>query len=495
MQLAACWQKSKLLPLQMHWTVPYLSLASRIPSLKGEGAKQSSVCGLGTGLGHAWPRPCKRHGAVPLQRCAWPVPHSGKGCGHPPPHLPKALRDTWGTGTATMRPRIQILLRLLSHVVLCRSRRRMLGFLLSSVGTSSGAWHRLRSCWHSVMARHDHRSLGTERASQFLNSALDLDGRGHASEQPAPLRLGLPGAQDFNPQTTNSRCLMYITRCTGLNLRASGLTVARERHLADGTVLGALGVQGAPHRTLGLRIAPVSVASIGAIPRPGAGGAGGSVVHGAHLCGRGHARLIRVVHWAAGNSVVVGHIQRGRHDLRHGGLVHQRGCNAVCGPRFEDELAGLLELHSALAEVVQRTLYHQQILFEVHQEVVPELLLGEHFGIPDEHQTTAGPCKCHIQPPRIIEKPNALMIIGPDKGKNDELLLTALERIHRRHFNLLVQLRAEGPVALHVIDNIRPLAFIRGDHPKSIRCGPGFQEVRHNLLHHCCLSAIQIRRP
>jgi hypothetical protein len=46
-------------------------------------------------------------------------------------------------------------------------------------------------------------------------------------------------------------------------------------------------------------------------------------------------------------------------------------------------------------------------------------------------------CKCYVKSSWVVEEPDALVVIGTDAGEHNEILLTALERIHTGYFNLL----------------------------------------------------------
>ncbi len=48
-----------------------------------------------------------------------------------------------------------------------------------------------------------------------------------------------------------------------------------------------------------------------------------------------------------------------------------------------------------------------------------------------------GPGECHIETSGVIEEADALVLIGPHTGQDDEVLLSALKGIHTGYFHLL----------------------------------------------------------
>lgn len=134
-----------------------------------------------------------------------------------------------------------------------------------------------------------------------------------------------------------------------------------------------------------------------------------------------------------------------------------------------DELAGLAELHETLPQVVEGPLHQNLLLLVVVQQVVPQRLLGEGFGVAhndhtvpagqectasrvyQERNTTAteervlispgkvspGSGERHIETAGVVEEANALVLVGPHARQDDEVLLSALEGVHAGYFHLL----------------------------------------------------------
>lgn len=49
----------------------------------------------------------------------------------------------------------------------------------------------------------------------------------------------------------------------------------------------------------------------------------------------------------------------------------------------------------------------------------------------------------------------------PDASEQDDVFLSPLEGIHAGHLNLGVERRTQGPSSLEVVDQVRPLSFVR----------------------------------
>ena len=58
------------------------------------------------------------------------------------------------------------------------------------------------------------------------------------------------------------------------------------------------------------------------------------------------------------------------------------------------------------------------------------------------------PRESDVETPGIVEESDALMLVSSDAGHDDEVLLAPLEGVHRRHFDLRVQLRVQTPAEL-----------------------------------------------
>lgn len=140
-----------------------------------------------------------------------------------------------------------------------------------------------------------------------------------------------------------------------------------------------------------------------------------------------------------------------------------------------DELARLAELHETLPQVVEGPLHQNLLLLVVVQQVVPQRLLGEGFGVAhndhtvpvgqectasrvypasrvyQERNTTAteervlispgkvspGSGERHIETAGVVEEANALVLVGPHARQDNEVLLSALEGVHAGYFHLL----------------------------------------------------------
>jgi hypothetical protein len=75
------------------------------------------------------------------------------------------------------------------------------------------------------------------------------------------------------------------------------------------------------------------------------------------------------------------------------------------------------------------------------------------------------------------------MFVASDAAEDDIILLTTLERINTSYFNLLVQIFLERTVELHIVDDIRPLALIRGDNANLVGPDTRLEEFGYDLLY------------
>ena len=74
------------------------------------------------------------------------------------------------------------------------------------------------------------------------------------------------------------------------------------------------------------------------------------------------------------------------------------------------------------------------------------------------------------------------MLVAPDTAENDIVLLATLECVDGSNLNLLVEIFLEGPVVLHVIDDVRALALVGCDDTYLARHDTRFEKLGDNLL-------------
>ena len=95
-------------------------------------------------------------------------------------------------------------------------------------------------------------------------------------------------------------------------------------------------------------------------------------------------------------------------------------------------------------QIGQRPLHDQLHVLVVEKEVGPNhglepvVLLGQHLGIPADNQPIPRSSESHVQPPAVMEKPDADAFVGASAGQNDKILLTALEGVHTSYLDALV---------------------------------------------------------
>lgn len=154
---------------------------------------------------------------------------------------------------------------------------------------------------------------------------------------------------------------------------------------------------------------------------------------------------------------------------------------------------GLEQLQEGLAHGRKTALHQQALLLEIHDEMVPERVTSQHPGIPQHHQSVSGTREGHIETPGIGEESNALVVVGTDAGEDDVVLLTALESIDGGHFDLGVEVLAEGAGELHVLLDEGPLAVVWGDDTDLGGQDTGAQEAGDDALALGGLKPVQVR--
>lgn len=181
------------------------------------------------------------------------------------------------------------------------------------------------------------------------------------------------------------------------------------------------------------------------------------------------------------------------HDFS--GVVHCVGHEVL--PRIEsvDNLLGLRELNHRLLHVVQAALDQHLLLLVEVQQVVPQLLLAEDFGIADDDDPVLGAGQRDVQTTRVVQEADALMFVRADARHDDDVFLAALEGVDGRDLDLLVQLAMQAALVLHVLDEVGALSLVRRDDTDLIGTQAGLQETSRDLLDVRGFSAIQIRSP
>ncbi len=141
--------------------------------------------------------------------------------------------------------------------------------------------------------------------------------------------------------------------------------------------------------------------------------------------------------------------------------------NETYGIGSIDKLPRFAELDHAFFQVVQRA-FHENLLFlVVRKQVIPKLLLGQNLGVSNDddsksetadaevvvwkadlspcnkvilvRQTVNSPCSSEsdIQTTWVVEKADALVLIGSDTGQHDEVFFSSLERVDTCYLDVL----------------------------------------------------------
>mmetsp|Transcript_17786 Transcript_17786/g.49791 ORF Transcript_17786/g.49791 Transcript_17786/m.49791 type:complete len:242 (+) Transcript_17786:915-1640(+) len=186
------------------------------------------------------------------------------------------------------------------------------------------------------------------------------------------------------------------------------------------------------------------------------------------------------------------------------GLSGRLGCHRVCqrGVRAEasthskgrvtEGLAGPCKGDHGVLEAAQGAFHQAVVLLVVGEERIPNGLLGQHLGVAQHHHAVLCAGQRNVEAPRVVEKPDALVLVGADARQDDVVLLATLEGVHAGDLNVLVQLLAEAAVAQHHVDDVHPLPLVGGDDTDLRRGHPSTQEPGHNLLHIGGLCAVEV---
>lgn len=167
-----------------------------------------------------------------------------------------------------------------------------------------------------------------------------------------------------------------------------------------------------------------------------------------------------------------------------------------------ERTARLAELDHARLEVVERPLDETVLLLVVRKEVVPERVLrktndirihprtrkwtktdlAEDLGVAKDDQAVLGASEGDVEPTRVVEESDALVLVASDARDDDVVLLATLERVDARDLDLLVELLLERAVELHVARDVGPLALVRRDDADLAREDAGLEEASDDLL-------------
>src|SRR3954466_1023828 len=120
-------------------------------------------------------------------------------------------------------------------------------------------------------------------------------------------------------------------------------------------------------------------------------------------------------------------------------------------------------------------------------------MLRQHLRIPKDDQSIFRAGEGNIQTARIAKETDALVIVGTDAGKHNEILFSSLEGVNRCNFNLLIVLLFECAICLHRLDNIAPLALVWSDDTDVLRLNSSLEKASDNLFNVGSFRAVQVR--
>ena len=108
--------------------------------------------------------------------------------------------------------------------------------------------------------------------------------------------------------------------------------------------------------------------------------------------------------------------------------------------------------------------------------------LAEYLWVAKDDDTVFCTREGNVQPSRIVQKPNSLMLVAPDTAQNDVVLFATLERVHRSHLNLFVEVLLQRTIVLHEVDDVGTLSFVRCHDADLARYNARLEKFGHNFL-------------
>lgn len=123
-----------------------------------------------------------------------------------------------------------------------------------------------------------------------------------------------------------------------------------------------------------------------------------------------------------------------------------------------------------------------------------ETNLAENLRVAEDDDAVLSSGESDVEPTRVTQESDALVLVASDATEDDVVLLAALEGVDRGDLNLLVELLLESAAELHVVDDVRPLALVGRDDANLGRQDARLEEFGDDLLDIGGLSPIQERR-
>ena len=85
------------------------------------------------------------------------------------------------------------------------------------------------------------------------------------------------------------------------------------------------------------------------------------------------------------------------------------------------------------------------LLSKVNEEVVPQRMRGEDFGISEDDESILGARHCNVEAPVVAQEPNSLLLVGAHAAENNVVFLATLKSVDAAHFHVRVVHQLEGP--------------------------------------------------
>ena len=176
------------------------------------------------------------------------------------------------------------------------------------------------------------------------------------------------------------------------------------------------------------------------------------------------------------------------------GVVGREAAPEAKGALVEG-LAGLREGDHGVLEAAEGALDQAVVLLVVREELVPDGLLGEDLGVPEDDDAVLCAREGDVEAAGVAEEADALVLVGAHAREDDVVLLAALEGVDAGDLDVLVELLAEAAVAEHHVDDVDPLALVGGDDADLGGRDSCAEEPRDDLLDVGGFGAVQVRGP
>ena len=109
--------------------------------------------------------------------------------------------------------------------------------------------------------------------------------------------------------------------------------------------------------------------------------------------------------------------------------------------------------------------------------------LAKNLRVAENNDTVLCAGEGDVETPWIVQETYTLVLIASHAAENNIILLSALERVDAGDFDFLVEILLQRAIELHVIHDVRSLAFVRGYHANLTGHYARFEKFRDDFFH------------